>query len=90
MRLVQCRLSDAACEDACYESLSVRDFARCQYCVPVVCKAQGYVRDDNGLCYAMRTSGASPDTKKPLEPAPLRIGWRVAMGPLNPEPHDGC
>ena len=37
-----------------------------------------------------RTSGASPDTKNPLGSAPLRIGWRVAMGPLNPEPHDGC
>lgn len=37
----------------------------------------------------MRTSGASPDTKKPLGPAPLLIGWRVAMGPLNPGLHDG-
>ena len=54
MCLVQCRpdLFDVACENLCYESLSVRDFARCQYCVPVACKAQGLVRDDNGLCYA--------------------------------------
>lgn len=51
---MQCRpdLFDVACENLCYESLSVRDFAWCQYCVPVACKAQGLVRDDNGLCYA--------------------------------------
>ena len=36
MHLVQCwlNLSDAACEDACYDSLSVRDFAGCRYRVP--------------------------------------------------------
>lgn len=88
---MQCRpdLFYVACEDLCYESLSVRDFARCRYCVPVACKAQELVRDDNGLCYANANQWASPDTKKPLGPAPLRIGWRVAMGPLNPGPHDG-
>ena len=36
MHLVQCwlNLSDAACEDACYDSLSVRDFVGCRYRVP--------------------------------------------------------
>ena len=36
MHLVQCwpDLSDAACEDACYDSLSVRDFVGCWDGVP--------------------------------------------------------
>ena len=36
MHLVQCwlNLSDVACEDACYDSLSVRDFVGCRYRVP--------------------------------------------------------
>lgn len=54
MCLVQCRpdLFDVACENLCYESLSVRDFARCQYCVPDSCEVHGLVQDNDGFCHA--------------------------------------
>ena len=54
MCFVQCRpdMFDVACEDVCYESLSVHDFTRCQYCVPDSCEVQGLVLDNDGFCHA--------------------------------------
>ena len=57
---------------------------------PTAARCTGLCRITMVSVTPTRTSGASPDTKKPLGPAPLLIGWRVAMGPLNPGLHDGC
>lgn len=54
MCLVQCRLDlfNVTCEDVCYESLSVHDFARCRYCVLDTCEVHGLVQGNDGLCHA--------------------------------------
>lgn len=54
MSLVQCWPDpfDVACEDVCYESLSVHDFTRCRYCMPDTCEMHGLVQGNDGLCHA--------------------------------------
>ena len=54
MSLVQCWPDpfDVACEDVCYESLSVHDFTRCRYCMPDSCEMHGLVQGNDGLCHA--------------------------------------
>lgn len=53
MYFVQCRpdMFDVACEDICYESLSIHDFTRYRYCVPDTRKVHGLMQDNAGFCY---------------------------------------
>ena len=93
MSLVQCRsdLFDVACKDVCYESLSVRNFAWCRYCISVACKAHGLVRDDDGLYYvnagqwSVTRHKESVRTRAPQGPAGASHGylriWGHTTGP---------
>lgn len=92
MSLIQCwpDTFDVAYEDVCYESLSVHDFARCRYCVPVVYKAHELVRDDDGLYYANAGQWSVTRHKEFARtralPGPAGASrWT----PPNPGPHDG-
>lgn len=92
MSLVQCRpnLFDVACEDVCYESLSVRDFAQCRHCVPVACKAHGLVRDDDGLYHVNADLwGVARHKESAWIRAPLGPAGASRWAPPNPGPHDG-
>lgn len=92
MSLVQCWPDpfDVACEDVCYESLSVRNFARCRYCVLDTCEVHGLVQGNDGLyhvnadlwCVAIHKESAW--IRAPLGPAGASR-WT----PPNPGPHDG-
>ena len=89
---MQCRpdMFDVVCEDVCYESLSVHDFTRCRYCVPVVYKAHELVRDDDGLYYANAGQWSVTRHKEFARtralPGPAGASrW----APPNPGPHDG-
>ena len=75
MSLVQCWPDpfDVACEDVCYESLSVRNFARCRYCVLDTCEVHGLVQGNDGLYHG----------------APLGPAGASRWTPPNPGPHDG-
>lgn len=92
MSLVQCWPDpfDVACEDVCYESLSVRNFARCRYCVLDTCEVHGLVQGNDGLyhvnadlwCVAIHKESAW--IRAPLGPVGASR-WT----PPNPGPHDG-
>ena len=84
MCLVQCRLDlfDVACEDVCYDSLSVHDFARCRYCVPDTCEVHGLVQSNDSLYHANADlRGVARHKESAWIRAPSGTGWSVAMDP---------
>lgn len=81
---MQCRLDlfDVACEDVCYDSLSVHDFARCRYCVPDTCEVHGLVQSNDSLYHANADlRGVARHKESAWIRAPSGTGWSVAMDP---------
>ena len=92
MCLVQCRLDlfDVACEDVCYDSLSVHDFARCRYCVPDTCEVHGLVQSNDSLYHVNADLwGVARHKESAWIRAPLGPAGASRWAPPNPGPHDG-
>ena len=92
MCLVQCRLDlfDIACEDVCYDSLSVHDFARCRYCVPDTCEVHGLVQSNDSLYHANADlRGVARHKESAWIRAPLGPAGASRWTPPNPGPHNG-
>ena len=92
MCFVQCRpdMFDVACENVCYESLSVHDLAQCRYSVPVAYKAHGLVQGNDGLYHANAgLRGVARHKESVRIRAPLGPTGASQWAPSNLGPHDG-
>ena len=91
MCLVQCRLDlfDVVCEDVCYDSLSVHDFARCRYCVPNICEVHGLVQSNDSLYHANADlRGVARHKESTWIRAPLGPAGASRWVPPNPGLHN--